>query len=70
MSSITELNRRDKFDFVWQKDKTHPVSIESERSPSGMYLKQFENNISVIILSRGSLYPSIVSRIVHVFRPL
>ena len=28
--------------IVWQKDKTHPVSIESERSPSGMYLKQFQ----------------------------
>ena len=43
MSSITELNRRDKIDFVWQNDKTHPVSIESEISPSSMYLLQFED---------------------------
>ena len=67
MSSITDAISSILFG---RKNKTHPVSIESERSPSGMYLKQFENNISVIILSRGSLYPSIVSRIVHVFRPL
>ena len=34
--------------IVWQKDKTHPVSIESERSPSGMCLKQFDNkNLSI-----------------------
>ena len=31
-----------KFDFVWHKDKRHPVSIESERSPSSMYLNQFD----------------------------
>ena len=41
MSSIAELNRRDYFDFVRQKDKTHP---ESEISPSTVYVKQFEIN--------------------------
>ena len=34
----TQLN----FDFIWQKDKRHPVSTESERSPSSMYLNQFD----------------------------
>ena len=40
-SSIAELNRHDYFDFVRQKDKTHP---ELEISPSTVYVKQFEIN--------------------------
>ena len=43
-----ELNRRFQSDFVRHKDKRHPVSNESEISPSTMYVKQFETkNISV-----------------------
>ena len=37
-----------RLDFVRQKDKTNPLSIESERTPPSMNVKQFENkNISV-----------------------
>ena len=54
MSSITELNRTNRtqstrlvrFCLEEKTVKRHPVSIESERSPSRMYLKQFENKNS------------------------
>ena len=31
----------------------HPVSIESERSPSSMYMKQFENLTKIFQLTRN-----------------
>ena len=41
--SITEFNKntqRDFFDFVWQKDKAHPVSTEFRLK--SLFLKSFE----------------------------
>ena len=49
VSSITELNRSNRTQstrlvrFCLAERQTHPVSIESARSISSMYLKQFEN---------------------------
>ena len=50
IGSVIEHNRTGTFRLVRLPNsiETHPVSIESERSPSGMHLKQFENkNISI-----------------------
>ena len=47
-NKLIKLNQRNKFDFVLHKGKMLPVLIESERSPSRMYVKQFDDkNISV-----------------------
>ena len=47
-NKLIKLNQRKKFDFVLHKDKMLPVLIESERSPSRINAKQFDDkNISI-----------------------
>ena len=53
---VTTLNQHDYYDFVLKRDKMHPISIESERSPSSMYLKHFDNKNLLINLELAKIF--------------